>query len=174
MQSAAFRSTVRQFTNSVAKHPSTKQRGVISLMFKDIGNAPLITANCVGGFAVCAFGARKLFYHPDIGIAEVNRFSNEVCNETEQRMESAHQFRAQTQFFGSFLHPISSFFMSTMTGQAGKGYGGEEDKWGLDFLRTVDAMQPPLESTNHFDDDLFTDVKVNKFTQNEVVEANQL
>lgn len=174
IKSRAFRTTLSKLSSSSPQqlsgpHPKVKQRGVKSIMLNDIGNFPLIAANVVGGIALTSFGLRKLFYHPDIGISEVNRFSNEICNETIDRLESADQFRSQTVFFAKVLQPLSSAIMSAELSSP-KGYSDETDKWSLSFIRNRDVMEPALENTNHFDDGLFETVKPSDFAKNQLDE----
>lgn len=138
LQARAFRATLRKFAAEANQQPQqqqarpqTKKLRTSQIVLGDFGNLPLVLANSVGACAILAFGMRKLFFHPDVAIAEVNRFSPEVQNETPQRMESAAQFRDQTRFFASILQPISSFIISTVTGVK-QGHGDDEtDQWSL-------------------------------------------
>jgi hypothetical protein len=163
MQRAAFRQTLRVFSESTSN--KAKQTSFTKSIFTDTGNIPLVLANAAGCVLVVSFMGRKVFFHPDVGVSSANRFSNDICNETSDRVESAMTFRSQTRFFGSMLTPLAGPIMTFMTGSDRGVAGNYHDKWSLEFLKNTD-IEAPLESTNHFDDDLFTETSPCEFSLN--------
>lgn len=168
--SAGFRQTFSRLSQeqpAAQQIPKVKKLRTSTIFVKDIGNTPILVANAVGATALVTFGLRKLFFHPDVAISEINRFNDPVQNETAQRLESSHAFRAQTRMFANFLVPISSRIISLVSGTK-QGYGDENDIWALSFIREREVMEPSYENTNAFDDGLFADVEPSDFAKNEI------
>lgn len=166
MQRTVFRATTRTLANEAGAVVKKNQNmGFIKKVVTDPGNIPILAANAAAGSLVLIFGARKLFFHPDIGIADAQRLSNDIQNEGPKRAQDADVFRQQTKLFGSIVQPLSAAIISLMTGQK-QGVATKGDKWTLSFLLNTD-VNTPLENTNHFDDDLFVNVDADEYALNQ-------
>jgi len=161
MQSTIFRPTVRQLSKNVQKH-----QGFIRKVVTDPGNIPIIGANLAACTLLLTFGSRKLFFHPDVGVSEANRFSDEVQNEGSIRLDQAMNFREQTRFFARVLtgKDESSFSPTNAIMELYTGRKASE-KFGLGFLKNTDIALP-LESTDYFDDGLFVGNKSTEYSAN--------
>lgn len=140
---------------------SLKQTSFTKDLFTDIGNIPLVAANSCGLALVIGFGSRKLFYHPDISVAEVNRNCPELQNEAPVRYEDAYTFRNQTASFASSIEKYGVPFARLFLGK------DQSNKWELSWTKTQAEQLVPLERTNYFDDELYSDVQPSQISLSE-------
>lgn len=143
----------------------TKQMGFVKQVVTDYGNYPILAANIAAASMIFIFGLRKVFFHPDVSISEMNRLTNEVQNEGPNRMDDAGLFRKQTRMFGELLRLPSIAVMKISTGT------DQNQKFHLNFLRE-NEIPLPLESTNYFNDGLFEESEPKAFAKNEHNQSN--
>jgi len=164
MQSTLFRQTSRQLAPSI----KNSNLGFFKRVVTDSGNIPIISANLTACALLITFASRKLFFHPDIGISDANRFSQEIQNESATRLDDALTFRGQTRSFARFLtgdeKSQNAFSPTNIIMEFATGNKPNE-KFQLGFLKKTDITLP-LESTDYFDDGLFVGNSSDNYSAN--------